>query len=129
VRQGVYRSREPIPVHGEWKTLLRLHTGRSLLGLPVYLPGDRAIPVEPVEAPASFTRGFVDETEILQRELKDDVPGWIWAVSSFVVLAIALALIAALAWGVSRVGGAGRAARRPPPERPVPSSTPTPIGA
>ena len=41
---GRYRTTEPVPVHGEWKALVRLHSGRSLTALPVYLPEDRGDP-------------------------------------------------------------------------------------
>ena len=50
VEPGVYRTTKPIPVHGEWKALLRLHRGNSLQGVPIYLPRDPAIPA--VEVPA-----------------------------------------------------------------------------
>ena len=50
VREGVYRTNEPMPVHGTWKAEFRLHTGRSLLGVPVYLPEDPAIPAKEVPA-------------------------------------------------------------------------------
>ena len=36
---GVYRTTEPLPIDGEWKTMIRLHTGRALSALPIYLPG------------------------------------------------------------------------------------------
>ena len=75
VRPGVFRTTEPVPVHGGWKALLRVHTGNSLVGVPVYLPRDRAIPAPEVPARASFTRPFVRDIEILQREKKEDVPG------------------------------------------------------
>ena len=42
--QGVYRSTQPVPVHGEWKTMVRLHKGNSIIGLPIYAPEDTAIP-------------------------------------------------------------------------------------
>ena len=79
---GTYESTKPVPVYGDWKTMLRLHEGNALLGIPVYLPEDPAIPAPEVKAEPQFTRTFVDETKILQRELKDDVPGWIWAAAS-----------------------------------------------
>ena len=50
VRGGVYRTNEPMPVHGDWKAEIRLHTGRSLIGVPVYLPNDPAIPAKGVPA-------------------------------------------------------------------------------
>jgi hypothetical protein len=121
VREGVYRTSEPIPVHGSWKAELRLHRGRSLLGLPVYLPEDPAIPAPEVKAEPQFTRTFVDETKILQRELKDDVPGWIWVAASLTVLVISLSFILALAWGLGRAAGGASGEGRPPRERRVPT--------
>ena len=65
---GVYRTTEPIPVGGNWKTMIRLHSGSSLTAVPIYLPRDAAIPAPEVPARTSFTRRFVDETQLLQRE-------------------------------------------------------------
>ncbi len=72
---GVYRSTEPIPVYGNWKTMVRLHDGSSLTALPIYLPRDEAIPVGEVPAPAQFTRSFGDEHQLLQRESERRPPG------------------------------------------------------
>ena len=47
---GTYETSRPVPLHGDWKTLVRLHKGNSLTGLPVYLPVDEAIPVDEVPA-------------------------------------------------------------------------------
>ncbi len=99
---GRYRSTEPVPVDGDWKTLLRVHDGRALSAVPVFLPADRAIKAEEVAA-VSATRAFRPEIEILQRERNLDVPGWLWTAASFVVLILSLALVAALAWGVGRL--------------------------
>ncbi len=114
---GTYESTKPVPVYGDWKTMLRLHEGNALLGVPVYLPEDSAIPAPEVKAEPQFTRTFVDETEILQRELKDDVPAWSWAAASLVVLAISLSFILALAWGLGRAAGGAGGEGRPPRER------------
>ena len=55
VGPGVYQTTKPIPVHGEWKALLRLHRGNSLQAVPIYLPRDTAIPAAEVPADhASF---------------------------------------------------------------------------
>ena len=77
--EGAYRTTEPVPLHGTWKTLLRIHDGRTLTAVPIYLPADEAIGAEEVPAEDGVTRSAVPETEILQRELKDDSPGWLWA--------------------------------------------------
>ncbi|HYH59138.1 MAG TPA: hypothetical protein VD790_07940 [Thermoleophilaceae bacterium] len=116
---GTFESTQALPVHGDWKTILRVHKDDKLLGVPVYLPEDTAIPAPEVKAEPQFTRTFVDETEILQRELKDDVPGWSWVLASLVVLVISLSFILALAWGLSRAAGGASGGGRPPREKRV----------
>jgi hypothetical protein len=68
VADGVYQSTKPVPVYGKWKTLLRLATVGSLQALPVYMPADPAIPAKAVPASAQFTRAFVADKKVLQRE-------------------------------------------------------------
>jgi hypothetical protein len=69
----------------------------------------------------------VDETKILQRELKD-VPGWSWVVASLVVLLISLSFILALAWGLARAAGGAGGETRPPRGRAIPvAPTPGPV--
>jgi hypothetical protein len=97
-----YRTTEPMPVDGTWKTLVRVHDGRVLAAAPLYLPKDTALGEPEVPAAAGEPRDVGDEKQILQRELKDDVPGWLWLVAGLVVLACSLVLVAALGWGTSR---------------------------
>ena len=101
---GLYRTTQPIPVNGDWKTTVRLQIGRSVLGLPVYFPADPAIPAPRVAAPAHFDRSFVKDHELLQREQKKGVPGWLTTVAPLVVLAIAVALLTLLSIGLARIG-------------------------
>ena len=108
VSQGVYRFRTPAPVYGDWKTVLRVQNGRTIMGIPIYMPADAAIPgAKLVPATASFTRTFVSDHELLQRERKDDIPGWLWTAACLVVLALSLIFMASLAWGVARVARTG----------------------
>src|SRR3954454_22269895 len=109
---GVFRTTQPIPITGEWKTMLRLHKGYALTALPVYLPADQAIPVRGVAARDRFTRPFGNERKLLQRERKT-AAGWLWGAAYAVVLAVALGFLALLGWGVHRVS----AAPAPPRER------------
>ena len=123
---GVYRTTEPVPVHGDWKAMVRLQTGRTIAAVPIYLPPDKAIPAKGVAAPKTFTRSFESDKLILQRETKKDAPGWLKTVAPLVVLAIALALMAVLSAGLARLG------REEPPRRPRWQRTepagPTPAG-
>jgi hypothetical protein len=100
--EGVYRTTQRVPVDGDWKTMLRLHAGYALTALPVYLPADPAIPVRGIPARASMERAFGPEQKLLQRERKT-AAGWLWGAAYGVVLVLALAFLAALAWGVHRV--------------------------
>lgn len=106
---ATYRTTEPMPLDGTWKTLVRIHDGRALAAVPVFLPEDAAIGAKELPAEPRFTRDVQGEQPILQRELKQDVPGWMWAAASSVVLACTLVLVLALGWGVSRIAGAVRA--------------------
>jgi hypothetical protein len=129
---GTYEATKPIPVTGNWKTTLRLHRGREVLGLPIFLPEDRAIPAKEIPAGPSFTREFVFDKENLQREQKDDVPGSLTTAAYLIVLALGLALVAAIVVGLRRLerahGGAPGGplqpadARAPVPPRPAPAS-------
>jgi hypothetical protein len=111
---GVYRTTKPIPVHGEWKALLRLHRGKSLQGVPIYLPRDTAIPAAEVPAERSFIRTFVPDKRLLQREAKDGTAPILSVVAYGTVLGIALSLLGGIAWGLGRLARAGRADWRSP---------------
>ncbi|MGN6557838.1 MAG: hypothetical protein ACTHLH_07470 [Solirubrobacterales bacterium] len=111
IGDGVYRTTEPIPVYGNWKTMIRLHKGNSLTAVPIYLPRDVAIPVGEVPAPARFTRAFGNEHKLLQREQKGGGPLLV-AVAYLTVAAIALSLLVLLAWALHRLSLDGRAVRR-----------------
>jgi hypothetical protein len=109
---GVYRTTKPIPVYGNWKVTLRLHKDRTVAGLPIFLPEDEAIPVKEIPAQPRFTRAFVLDKKNLQREQKKGVSGVLTTGAYLIVLAIALGLFGALAWGLARFE------RRSPARRP-----------
>ncbi len=128
VAQGVYRSTQAVPVHGTWKTMVRLHKGNSLVGLPIYAPADSAIPRPGVAAPARFERPFYSDKELMQREARTQAT-WVWNAGYAVVLSLALMLIAMLAWGLHRVAVTnGRERDTPLPDwaRPEPEPAPAP---
>lgn len=103
VGPGHYRTTQPIPVWGSWKTLLRVHDGKTLTAVPIFLAADPGIGAAEVPAQASMTRPFVAEITILQRERSPDTPMVLWTVGCLLVLFCTLALIAALSWGAGRI--------------------------
>ncbi|MEV3960640.1 hypothetical protein AB0M34_07010 [Nocardia sp. NPDC050193] len=100
---GHYVSTKPVPVHGSWKTLLRVQDGRTLTALPIFMAADPGIGAAEIPALDSFTRPFVSEITVLQRERSFDHPAWLFAVASLVVLGCSLVLVAALSWGAARI--------------------------
>jgi hypothetical protein len=103
IGEGVYRAARPVPVSGDrWKVTLRLQRGRAVLGLPVYMPEDQAIPVNGIPAPARFTRSFVRDKQLLLREQKAGVPGYLTLLAYLAVLAIWSTMIAVVCWALWR---------------------------
>jgi hypothetical protein len=109
---NTWESTKPVPVHGNWKTLLRLQDGRMLAAVPIFLPADAALGASELPASSHFTRDVVPEISILQRERNLDVPAWTWGVSNLVVLLCSLAVIAGLCATTSRISAGIRAAEK-----------------
>ena len=103
ISPGVWRSQEPLPVHGTWKSTLRLHRGNAVEGMAVYFPEDKAIPAKEVPASASFTRPFMDDKELLQREQKPDAPQSLLLFGYLIVLLIGTILVGSIVWGLRRL--------------------------
>lgn len=114
VSEGVYRSNKPIPVHGDWKALLRIHRSDQLLGTPIYLPNDPAIPAKEVPAKAQMSRPVGSDHHILQREAKSK-SGFLPIFAYVAVLTIALALCLLMGWGLRRLARDGDAGITAPP--------------
>jgi hypothetical protein len=124
IGDGVYRITQPIHVDGTWKTTLRLHAGRRLAGMPIFMPADPAIPVAGIPVESHMTRSFELDHQLLQREQKKGVPGFLALVAYLGVGGISFALIFVVGWGLARLNrmggeppGAERSGRRQPARR------------
>lgn len=102
VAAGTYRTSHPVPVHGDWKALIRLHDGRSIEAVPIYLPHDEAIPAEEVPATRRFERGFAPDSEFIRREARGG-SAWLKVPAYGTVALLAALWIGALAWGIRRI--------------------------
>jgi hypothetical protein len=124
VDEGIYRTSDPIPVYGGWKTLIRLHHGKSIVAVPIYLPDDPAIPAREVPATPRFTRPFVLDKQIVLREAKDVDAALTYSASS-ALAALAIAWVVALAWGLRRLGDLESLGplKRPAPAGAMPEGT------
>ncbi len=132
IAPGVYRTAQPLPISGSWKSLIRMQQGRVRGDVPVFMPADPAIPAIGIPARAQVTRAFVSDTALMQRERKKDVAGWLWSAATSAVLVIIAVLLVIIGWGLNRVArligsppGASRSERR----RWVSRGTPAAAGA
>lgn len=126
---GIYRSSEPVPIGGSWKSLIRIHKGDSIVGTPIYMPADAAIPADEVPALGSFERPFVADTEILQREQLDGVPGWTKVAGYSLVGGIVATIVLLLGWILTRLSREGTGPPRQRARREASGSAArTPIG-
>lgn len=113
VGDGRYRSRGPVPIEGDWKSLVRLHVADSIMAIPIYLPEDPAIPAEGVPAEATFTRPLVPDKEILLREAKSTEP-WLSWLGYSILGVIVVIWVGILAWALVRMDKNDRGRRGGP---------------
>ena len=103
---GEYRTEDPVPLYGNWKTLLRLHVAPSeMVSFPMYAPDDPAIDGSQGRAVVVENGAAVQtvlESKFLQREKREDVPTWWWTVGYLLVIATWLALLLFYGWCYNR---------------------------
>ena len=125
---GVWRTDEPMPLAGDWKTLVRLHTPlHGLAAAPVYLPADPAIPA--AEHPRSAAPGDLVAEQVVLRRGEAGRPRLAWGAGYGVVGSLFLALFATVAAGYSFAGrrdGAAPGGWSPSPGGSPRSSTDSP---
>jgi hypothetical protein len=118
---GEYVTAQAVPMYGNWKTLLRLHLAPTTLrALPLHAPDDPAI---------SGARGrqllvhdgdtvkVGSEKQFLQRETRDDVPGWLSATGYGLVIASWLAMVLFFGWCYRYAAAPRQSADTPSRER------------
>ena len=115
-KPGQYTTKDPVPVYGSWKTLLRLHRAPSqMVSFPIYAPNDPAIKA------ATGRQVLVDngatvktelESKFLQREKKDNIPAWAFTIGYLLVLGIWIAMFLFYGWCYNRAATGAPARRR-----------------
>lgn len=118
---GQYRSSAALPMYGNWKTLVRVHLlPTTMLAVPLHAPDDAAITSDRGREILAQDGDVVDlaaEKQFLQREIKDDVPGWLNTTAYLLVIGSWLALVLFFGWcyaQAARGASSGVAAEREP---------------
>lgn len=70
VGDGTWRSPVPIPVTGEWKSMLRIHDGSSMRAAPIRFSRDEFVGAPPVPARSREDFAFQREQQYLMREYR-----------------------------------------------------------
>jgi hypothetical protein len=101
---GTWTTTRPLPLSGHWKTMLRIHKGRSMLAAGLYLRPDPAIPYKGLRAANGSTQTMVYDQHFLQLERKPNTPTYLWTPAVTIVLLALGGFIGLLALGVGRLG-------------------------
>ena len=113
---GEYRSADPLPLYGNWKTLIRVHhQPTTLLALPIHAPEDPAIEGsrgDQILVRDGQTVALASEKQFLQREVKEDTPGWLNGTAYAVVICSWLALVLFFGWCYAAAAARGSEAER-----------------
>lgn len=89
VGEGHWRSKEPVTVEGNGKTLLRLHRSDELMTIPIRMPADPEID-EP-EIPAEDRKAaFAGEKDYLMRETYEGASTMTYVIAGVWLLVVAL---------------------------------------
>ncbi|HEX5926911.1 MAG TPA: hypothetical protein VFY45_24005 [Baekduia sp.] len=113
IAPGVYRTDGAVPLYGDYKTNLRLQSGRAFVSLPLHLPREPSIPTPGVVRPAHFSATFISDVAAMQTERKDYVPGWLWTPSALLMLLFCGLFVLGISSGLARVAAAATPPRGP----------------
>ncbi len=109
VADGIYKSTDPLPMYGKWKSMVRLHQGqRDIVAMWVYAPEDAAIQKPAIQVSDGQTVEFISEQHVLRREERTDVPRWMWNGGYALLAVVGLLEILGIAWLVGRGARGGR---------------------
>ncbi len=109
---GTYRSEHPLPLYGQWKTLVRMHAGTNdMMSWAIYMPDDPAITSargREIRVLDGDTVASKYEPHLLQRERKDSIPEGLYAAGNYVVLSLWVLVLLGFGYCYNTAAGTGR---------------------
>jgi hypothetical protein len=106
VGPGRYISSRPLPITGDWKTMVGLQRGDEVMAAPVYLPADPEISASAVPAVPERRVAFVRNTDLLLRE-QHAGPTWPSVVGYGGLAVMVTVWTGLIAFAARRLSGAG----------------------
>lgn len=117
---GEFRSADPLPMYGNWKTLVRVHLlPTTMAAIPLHAPDDPAITSDrgrEILVRDGEVVPLASEKQFLQREIKDDVPTWLNRTAYAVVIGSWLVLVLFYGWCYAAAARGNARTRAPEPE-------------
>jgi hypothetical protein len=98
VGPGRFEADRPVPVGGNWKSLVRIARGSHLMALPVFLPRE-PLTGKPGAPAVARAGAMTSDTEQLQRESRGG-PAWLTTLAYSLLAGIVAAWIAAACWSL-----------------------------
>jgi hypothetical protein len=109
---GQYRTADPMPLYGEWKSMVRIHEApRTMMTFVLHMPDDPSITSDRgrlIHAVDGDTIEARYEPKMLQRERKDGVPDWLYNVANYSVLGMWVGVMLLYGACYNRAAGFGR---------------------
>ena len=105
--EGTYETGSPVPVGGEWKTLVRFARKDVMVAAPVFMPEDPAIGASEVPIVPVRETNLVRDTDLLLREATTG-PGWPAVVSYAGIGVVAFTWLYALCFAFIRISSRSR---------------------
>lgn len=101
-RDGIWRTSEPVPTTGKWKTAIRIAAGDARTAVPVRFPTDPELGFAEIPLEAHTSRSLVSDVSLMQRERRTDTPAWLYTAGTVLCSTIGAALLATFLWGLAR---------------------------
>ena len=109
---GEYRSEHPLPLYGQWKSLIRIHERTNdMMSWALYMPDDPAIESARGREIRVLDGDTIEsryEPKMLQRERKDSVPESVYAAGNYLVISLWVAVLLGFGACYNRAAGAVR---------------------
>jgi hypothetical protein len=109
---GQYRSADPMPLYGGWKTMIRIHEApRTMMTWVLAMPDDPALKSARGRMIHTTNGEVVSssfEPKMLQRERKDNIPTWLFNTANGLVLGSWVLVLLLFGWCYNGAAGQRR---------------------
>ena len=111
IAPGVYRTDGPVPLYGDYKTNVRVQSGRASSRCRCISRASRASRRPASSGPSTSAPRSSATSTAMQTERRDYVPGWLWTPSALLMLLFCGLFVLGISTGLARVAESVRPPR------------------